>query len=131
MSSLRRHCRSTRISADAPRRPMTRARGPGIVRWPGGRRPVEPRRLRNAHPGSLGGVPDARDPGVLTRVLTVLVIAGVAVPVALLLLRGTSEAFVADRRPIRTIFLGDCAVCHGAEARGTSNGPSLVGSGAA
>lgn len=32
---------------------------------------------------------------------------------------------------VRTIFLRDCAVCHGADARGTRQGPSLVHVGAA
>jgi ubiquinol-cytochrome c reductase cytochrome c subunit len=33
--------------------------------------------------------------------------------------------------PGRLIFLGDCAFCHGADARGTNRGPSLQGVGAA
>src|SRR5260221_2253862 len=32
---------------------------------------------------------------------------------------------------IRTVFLADCAVCHGSKGEGTSAGPSLVGVGAA
>jgi ubiquinol-cytochrome c reductase cytochrome c subunit len=32
---------------------------------------------------------------------------------------------------IRTVFLADCAVCHGSTGRGTEAGPSLVGVGAA
>jgi ubiquinol-cytochrome c reductase cytochrome c subunit len=33
--------------------------------------------------------------------------------------------------PIRTVFLADCATCHGSDGRGTSAGPSLEGVGAA
>lgn len=65
------------------------------------------------------------------RLLTVLAIAGVAAPVALLLSTGNTAASTAGHASIRTLFLSDCAVCHGADARGTSNGPSLVESGAA
>src|SRR5215218_2362124 len=36
-----------------------------------------------------------------------------------------------DNADTRTIFLRDCAVCHGADARGTSRGPDLRGAGRA
>ncbi len=36
-----------------------------------------------------------------------------------------------DRPTIRAVFLADCAVCHGADARGTYKGPSLAGVGEA
>src|SRR5690349_12897365 len=36
-----------------------------------------------------------------------------------------------SRSDARTVFLRDCAVCHGADARGTHNGPSLRGAGRA
>src|SRR5262245_18953625 len=32
---------------------------------------------------------------------------------------------------VRTIYLGDCAVCHGADGAGTQRGPSLLDSGRA
>jgi ubiquinol-cytochrome c reductase cytochrome c subunit len=64
-------------------------------------------------------------------VLTALAIAGVAAPVALVLLGRTTAASTADRPPIRTLFLSDCAVCHGATARGTSKGPTLARAGQA
>src|SRR5581483_3479576 len=32
---------------------------------------------------------------------------------------------------VRQIFLADCAICHGADARGTNRGPTLVGVGRA
>src|SRR4051812_48639914 len=32
---------------------------------------------------------------------------------------------------VRTVYLRDCAVCHGADARGTVDGPSLQGVGRA
>lgn len=32
---------------------------------------------------------------------------------------------------IRTVFLADCAVCHGSDGQGAANGPSLAGVGAA
>src|SRR4051794_18023823 len=37
----------------------------------------------------------------------------------------------ADPGAARTVYLRDCAVCHGADARGTSFGPSLQGVGRA
>jgi ubiquinol-cytochrome c reductase cytochrome c subunit len=40
-------------------------------------------------------------------------------------------ATTADSRPIRSVFLSDCAICHGVTGAGTGNGPSLRGVGAA
>jgi ubiquinol-cytochrome c reductase cytochrome c subunit len=71
-----------------------------------------------------------RHAGFLTRLAVLVAIAGVAAPVGLLLLPVASAA-TADRRPIRTLFLSDCAICHGADGRGTDTGPSLTTVGAA
>ena len=57
-------------------------------------------------------------------------------------LAGAAAAFLVPRanavpRPqvqqtgVRQIFLSDCAICHGADARGTNRGPTLVGVGRA
>jgi ubiquinol-cytochrome c reductase cytochrome c subunit len=58
----------------------------------------------------------------------------VAVCLALMARPGPSTAAperVAARASVRSIYLRDCAVCHGADARGTELGPDLHGSGAA
>jgi len=66
-------------------------------------------------------------PGLATRLLLALpVVAGV---VALLALRPTAGAETAPTA--RTIYLGDCAVCHGADGAGTQRGPGLLASGKA
>jgi ubiquinol-cytochrome c reductase cytochrome c subunit len=77
-----------------------------------------------------------RYPGLLTRLLALLAVGGIAVPVTLLLAPASGSASsgstaAGDVRPIRTVYLGDCAVCHGADARGTDRGPSLLDVGAA
>jgi quinol---cytochrome-c reductase cytochrome c subunit len=43
----------------------------------------------------------------------------------------TSTTPSASTRAIQTVYLADCAVCHGADGRGTAAGPSLIGVGAA
>src|SRR5689334_10804680 len=106
---------------------MTRADGASLD---GARHASRGRRLCRPGTGSLWRV-GAQDRGGMGRLLTVLAIAGVAAPVALLLSTGNTAASTAGHASIRTLFLSDCAVCHGADARGTSNGPSLVESGAA
>ena len=40
-------------------------------------------------------------------------------------------AHPSQRRDIQALYLKDCGVCHGSEGRGTEQGPTLVGSGAA
>jgi ubiquinol-cytochrome c reductase cytochrome c subunit len=42
-----------------------------------------------------------------------------------------SAGAAATTTSIRTVFLADCAVCHGSDGRGTPEGPSLTGVGAA
>lgn len=67
--------------------------------------------------------------GVLTAGCVVACLAVLTRPGAV---RGASIRSTADtRNSVRSIFLGDCAVCHGADARGTRLGPDLHGAGAA
>jgi ubiquinol-cytochrome c reductase cytochrome c subunit len=54
-----------------------------------------------------------------------------AVLVAMGTLLGTGAGRPVAPRDAATIYLRDCAVCHGADGRGTSTGPTLVGWGAA
>ena len=66
-------------------------------------------------------------PGSATRTLLALpVVAGL---VALFALRPTAGASAAPTA--RTLFLSDCAVCHGADGAGTQRGPSILASGEA
>jgi ubiquinol-cytochrome c reductase cytochrome c subunit len=44
---------------------------------------------------------------------------------------GAARAAAPPAASIRTVFLSDCAVCHGSAGRGTAAGPSLTGVGAA
>lgn len=44
--------------------------------------------------------------------------------------RGDAEVTVAER-PVRDVFLRDCAICHGADGRGTSKAPTLATAGEA
>ncbi|MCU1426704.1 MAG: cytochrome c class [Actinomycetia bacterium] len=44
---------------------------------------------------------------------------------------GGSVSAVEAPRPVRDVYLSDCAVCHGADGRGTPEGPSLLKVGAA
>jgi len=65
-----------------------------------------------------------------------LVVAGVAVGLGLLLPRPVSGAAATAPRAsaqddARTIYLADCAVCHGQDGRGTSRGISLLNQGRA
>ena len=55
------------------------------------------------------------------------------VGIAVFLWLGPSDALASARSgpSIRGVFLGDCAVCHGSDGRGTGAGPSLQGVGAA
>jgi ubiquinol-cytochrome c reductase cytochrome c subunit len=58
-----------------------------------------------------------------------------AVPVVLAItvpfLAGSAHSAAGQAAPISQIWLRDCAVCHGADGRGTNRGPTLVGVGAA
>ncbi len=77
--------------------------------------------------------PQARLPGG-NRILWVVPV--VAVAVASLTLLGGSRASVAQPAiptgsEVRQTFLADCAVCHGAEGKGSERGPTLVGVGQA
>src|SRR5947209_1428394 len=85
-------------------------------------------------PGAVaaGGAARLTTRAVTTRLLF-------AVP---FVLAGAAAAFLVPRaraapRPqvqqsdVRPIFLADCATCHGADARGTNRGPTLVGAGRA
>jgi ubiquinol-cytochrome c reductase cytochrome c subunit len=45
--------------------------------------------------------------------------------------RPVARARSASTSPARTVYLRDCAVCHGADARGTGSGPTLQGVGRA
>jgi ubiquinol-cytochrome c reductase cytochrome c subunit len=66
-------------------------------------------------------------------VMAPLVVVASAVGLALSSTAGASARSVAatDSRDVRKIFLSDCAVCHGANGRGTERGPSLIGVGRA
>jgi len=61
------------------------------------------------------------------------VVAASAAGLALFSTAGASAhpATATDSRDVRKIFLSDCAVCHGADGRGTARGPSLIGVGRA
>jgi ubiquinol-cytochrome c reductase cytochrome c subunit len=62
-----------------------------------------------------------------------LVVGGAVVFVALLVRPAPSsaEAPPPTRSSVRAVYQRDCAVCHGADARGTTLGPDLHGAGAA
>ncbi len=67
-------------------------------------------------------------PGSIARCLLALpIVAGVAVA---LFVRPASGAETPAAR-VRTIYLADCATCHGANGAGTFRGPSLLSSGRA
>ncbi len=61
--------------------------------------------------------------------------AGCAVAVVALLARpgasGAASVGTAAQGPVREVYQRDCAVCHGADARGTDLGPDLRGAGPA
>jgi ubiquinol-cytochrome c reductase cytochrome c subunit len=100
------------------------------------------RRLTGSGPGGVGIVsPGAVAAGGAARLTTrtthtrllfaaPFVLAGIA---AVILGPRASAAPPAQvqRTDVRQIFLADCAICHGADARGTNRGPTLVGVGRA
>ncbi len=55
----------------------------------------------------------------------------VALAFAVALLAPAAAAAPSATRDVREVFLSDCAVCHGADARGTPRGVTLVGVGPA
>jgi ubiquinol-cytochrome c reductase cytochrome c subunit len=59
------------------------------------------------------------------RWVPLLAVIGVSGLVALVAWPAPAAVSAPASRSARTIFLGDCAVCHGADARGSSRGPSL------
>jgi ubiquinol-cytochrome c reductase cytochrome c subunit len=71
------------------------------------------------------------DPWWPRALLPLLLVAG-CVAVATLLVDGHAAAAPqAANPPARATYLSDCAVCHGADATGTEQGPPLVGVGTA
>jgi ubiquinol-cytochrome c reductase cytochrome c subunit len=61
-----------------------------------------------------------------------LAIAGVTALVVVMCTGTNGRALASRATPgIRTMFLADCAVCHGADARGTARGPTLERAGRA
>ncbi len=64
------------------------------------------------------------------RVAPALAILGLAGAVAWLMGARAGAAPTA-RRPVKSVYLSDCAVCHGGDGRGSDRGPSLVRAGAA
>src|SRR5438132_6241874 len=94
-----------------------------------------------AHPGkfSAGAVAAAARVMVRaarTRLLLLVapfVAAAAAVPVMLPFARAGAEPRSQTPPPanVMQIYLADCAICHGADARGTNQGPSLIGVGRA
>jgi ubiquinol-cytochrome c reductase cytochrome c subunit len=73
-------------------------------------------------------------PGSIARCCFALpIVAGIAVVVAMHPASGatSSPAAAVPAAQVRTIFLSDCATCHGADGAGTTRGPSLLASGRA
>jgi ubiquinol-cytochrome c reductase cytochrome c subunit len=58
-------------------------------------------------------------------------LAGVAAMFAVPTVTARAEPAPQARPPVEQTFLADCAICHGADARGTNRGPTLVGVGRA
>lgn len=65
------------------------------------------------------------------RLIPALAIAGVAGLVMLFLNGSQSGGALVRERPVRSVFLSDCAVCHGADGQGSDRGPSLANTGPA
>jgi ubiquinol-cytochrome c reductase cytochrome c subunit len=85
-------------------------------------------------PGAVaaGGAARLTTRAVCTRLLFAVpfLVAGAAA-VFLVPRANAAPRLQAQRTDVQQIFLADCAICHGADARGTNRGPTLVGVGRA